>query len=281
MGLNTLKLSLNTLSNASVKTTQNWPHELQLTPPNLLPLRPQLSPNSKLLFKALWPESKASISNLLLVTEAVSSTDLLESIHSHSKCDNVPPLLFHNTVPDSCLSSKRRSASSNVSTNDFTLVRHCQTTSKLSSINTDLNSKDKFKLMLLLSKLKLTLPSKKLLKATDVTHDASSEPDVSDSHKNHSHDRASKCHVHQEPPANSSVSVPSRLTGTVALTAVSELVLLRKKNAPSITKPILRLSTQKLPNTLMNLPPRLLHGKLKLKNGLKLLPALFALKLNV
>merc|ERR1711874_426493 len=48
--LNTLKLSPNTLSNASVKTTQNWPHELLLTPPNLLLPRPQLSPNSKLLF---------------------------------------------------------------------------------------------------------------------------------------------------------------------------------------------------------------------------------------
>merc|ERR1712038_1871519 len=127
---------------------------------------------------------------------------------------------------------------------------------KLSSINTDLNSKDKFKLMFLLSNLKLIPPSKKLLKATDATQDVSSELDVSDSHKNPSHDHASECHVHQEPPTNSSVSVPSRLTGTVALTAVSELALL-------------------------NLPSRLLHGKLKLKNGLKLLPAIFALKLNV
>merc|ERR1712088_1027934 len=108
---------------------------------------------------------------------------------------------------------------------------------------------DKFKLMLLLSKLKLTLPSKKLLKATDVTQDASSEPGVSDSHKNHSHDHASECHVHQEPPANSSVSVPSRLTGTVALQDVSELALLNKRNVPSITIHILRLSPQRLSNT--------------------------------
>merc|ERR1712119_82771 len=213
--------------------------------------------------------------------EAVLSTDLPESMHSHSKCDNVPPLLFHNTVPDSWLSSKRRSASSNVSTNDFMMVRNCQKNSKLSSINTDLNSKDKFKLMFLLSNLKLIPPSKKLLKATDVTLDVSSELDVSDSHKNHSHDHASECHVHQEPLTNSSVSVPSRLTGTVALTAVSELVLLNKRNVPSITIHILRLSPQRLSNTLMNLPSRLLHGKLKLKNGLKLLPAIFALKLNV
>merc|ERR1712119_139892 len=213
--------------------------------------------------------------------EAVLSTDLPESMHSHSKCDNVPPLLFHNIVPDSWLLSKRRLTSSNVSTNDFMLVRNCQKNSKLSSINTDLNSKDKFKLMFLLSKLKLMLPSKKLLKATDATQDASSELDVSDSHKNHSHDHASECHVHQEPPANSSVLVPSRLTGTVALQAVSELALLNKRNVPSITIHILRLSPQRLSNTWMNLPSRLLHGKLKLKNGLKLLPALFALKLIV
>merc|ERR1719427_1187200 len=70
----------------------------------------------------------------------------------------------HNIVPDSWLLSKRRLTSSNVSTNDFMLVRNCQKNSKLSSINTDLNSKDKFKLMFLLSKLKLMLPSKKLLK---------------------------------------------------------------------------------------------------------------------
>merc|ERR1712119_95538 len=117
--------------------------------------------------------------------EAVLSTDLPESMHSHSKCDNVPPLLFHNIVPDSWLSSRRRLTSSNVSTNDFMRVRNCQK-----------NSKDKFKLMFLLSKLKLMLPSKKLLKATDVTQDVSSELDVSDSHKNHSHDHASECHVH-------------------------------------------------------------------------------------
>merc|ERR1712119_119235 len=158
---------------------------------------------------------------------------------------------------------------------------NCQKNSKLSSINTDLNSKDKFKLMFLLSNLKLIPPSKKLLKATDATQDVSSELDVSDSHKNHSHDHASECHVHQEPPTNSSVSVPSRLTGTVALQAVSELVLLNKRNVPSITIHILRLSPQRLSNTWMNLPSRLLHGKLKLKNGLKLLPALFALKLIV
>merc|ERR1712183_326202 len=112
--------------------------------------------------------------------------------------------------------------------------------------------------MFLLSKLKLMLPSKKLLKATDATQDASSELDVSDSHKNHSHDHASECHVHQEPPANSSVLVPSRLTGTAALTAFSELALLNKRSVPSITTHTLRLSPQRLSNTLMNLPSRLL-----------------------
>merc|ERR1712032_1482233 len=113
------------------------------------------------------------------------------------------------------------------------------------------------------------------------TQDACSEPDVTDFHENHSHDHASECHVLHEPPANSSVLVHSRLTGTVVLTEVSELAVLLNKLVLSITIFILRLLPKRLSNTLMNLPSKLLHGNVKLKNGHEELPALFALILTV
>merc|ERR1712183_138227 len=168
-------------------------------------------------------------------------------------------LLFLTIVPDSCLSSTRRLNSSDVSTNDSTRVNPSQPTLLISSLNSEL----------------------KLEKVTDVTQDVCSELDVMDSHENHSHDHASECHVHQELLANSSVSVPSRLIGTVVLSEASELALLKNKLVNSIMMLILRLLPRKLSNILMNLPLRLLHGNLKLKNGHEKLPLVCALILNV
>merc|ERR1712141_668184 len=131
---------------------------------------------------------------------------------------------------------------------------------------TALNLPPKSMLSSALSKDKLISLSPNSRKNTDATTSVSSPLDVTASteraHQDHAHS-----HQHQNTHTRWSVSVLSRLTGTVPSTNVSEPALLRKRPAASITKATSMKSEPRLPDTSLHSMPRSVNGKPKSQNG--------------
>merc|ERR1712215_451351 len=182
---------------------------------------------------------------------------------------------------DSKLSSKRRTPLSTVFWTNFMLIRPRMPTMMPPWKLTTMNFVTNLLLMLLLSKLKLIPLLLLLRKVTDATTSATSKPDVTDSHERATHDHASHSHHHQRPHTSLSVSVNSRLTGTVPLTTVSEPALLKKRPVPSMTKPTSLKSEPRLKDTRATSPTRLSNGKDKLPPGKLLLLKALPLPSNV